>query len=105
MGNLLSLKLKRGKLGRQELIEMGKTAREERDRLLEQHPDLKEFQKKIDRCLDNAGSAENRMAVLGVMIEARLKDLRDELLHLSFLMRQFKTPNYLPDKHKELFSE
>ncbi len=101
MGNLLSLdKKKRSKLSRQELIEMGKTARKERDRLLNEHPDLKEFQKKIDRCLDNAGGSENRMAVLGIMIEAKLKDLRDELSHLSFLMRQFKTPIHAPDKQK-----
>ena len=98
MGNLLSLEKKSSKLGRQELIEMGKTAREERDRLLSEHPGLKEFQKKIDRCLDNAGSSENRMAVLGIMIEAKLKELQDELSHLSFLMREFKTPNHLPDE-------
>lgn len=80
------------------MIEMGKSARQERNRLLNEHPDLKEFQKKIDRCLDNAGSSENRMAVLGIMIEAKLKDLRDELAHLSFLMRQCKIPIHAPDE-------
>ena len=84
-------------ISRQELIEMGNTARQERDRLLEEHPELKEFQKKIERCLDNAGSSENRMAVLGIMIEAKLKELRDELSHLSLLMRQYKTPNHTSD--------
>lgn len=98
MGNLLSLKTKRSTLSRQELIEMGKTARQERDRLLNEYPDLKEFQKKIDRRLDNAGSSENRMAVLGIMIEAKLKELQDELSHLSFLMRKFKIPNHAPDE-------
>ena len=98
MGNLISLKKKSGTLSRQELIEMGKTARQERNRLLEEHPELKEFQKKIDRCLDNAGSSENRMAVLGIMIEAKLKELQDELSHLSFLMRQFKMPNHASDE-------
>ena len=93
MGNLLEFKKNRGKLSRQELIEMGKTARQERDRLLNEHPELKEFQKKIDRCLDNAGSSENRMAVLGIMMEAKLKELQDELSHLSFLMREFKIPH------------
>jgi hypothetical protein len=77
---------------------MGQTARQDRDRLLEEHPELKEFQKKIDRCLDNAGSSENRMAVLGIMIEAKLKELRDELSHLSFLMRQYKTPYQTSDE-------
>jgi dsDNA-specific endonuclease/ATPase MutS2 len=98
MGNLLSFKKKSSMLSRQELIEMGKTARQERDRLLNEHPELKEFQQKIDRCLDNAGSSENRMAVLGIMIEAKLKDLRDELSHLSLLMRQYKIPNHASDE-------
>ncbi len=69
-----------------ELIEMGKEARKERDRLIEEYPDLREYQKEIDRCLDNAGSAENRMAVLAVMIEAKLKELQDELSHLSVVL-------------------
>ena len=98
MGNLISLTKKSSDISRQELIEMGKTARYERDRLLEEHPELKELQKKIDRCLDNAGSSENRMAVLGIMIEAKLKELQDELSHLSFLMRAFKIPNHASDE-------
>ena len=97
MGNLLSLERKNSSFSRQELIEMGKTAREERDRLLDEYPDLREFQKQIDRCLDNAGSSENRMVVLGIMIEAKLKELREELAHLSSLMRQFRISNHSPD--------
>ena len=98
MGNLISLKKMSSTISRQELIEIGKTARKERDLLLKDHPDLKEFQQKIDRCLDNAGSSENRMAVLGIMIEAKLKELQDELSHLSFLMRQFKMPNHASEE-------
>ena len=94
MGNLLSFNRKSSNISRQELIEMGKTAREERDRLINEYPDLREFQEKIDRCLDNAGSSENRMAVLGIMIEAKLKDLQEELTHLSSLMQQFKLTNH-----------
>lgn len=105
MGNLLSLEKKSSTLSRQELIEMGKTALLERNRLLEEHPELKEFQKKIDRCLDNAGNSENRMAVLGIMIEAKLKELQDELSNLSFVMRQFKIPTHLSGKQKETFPE
>ena len=100
MGKLLSLEKRRVTLSRHELLEMGKKARQERDRLLNEHSDLKEYQKQIDRCLDNAGSFENRMAVIGIMMEAKLKELRDELSHLSFLMRQFKIPSILPGKHK-----
>jgi hypothetical protein len=98
MGNLISIKKMRHTISTQELIEMGKTALQERDRLLKEHPELKEFQKKIDRCLDNAGGPENRMAVLGIMIEAKLKELRDELSHLSFLMRQYEIPDHASDK-------
>jgi hypothetical protein len=98
MGNLISFKKMSNTISRQKLIEMGQTARQDRDRLLEEHPELKEFQKKIDRCLDNAGSSENRMVVLGIMIEAKLKELRDELSHLSFLMRQYKTPYQTSDE-------
>ncbi len=98
MGNLIRLKKMSSTLSRQELIEMGKSARRKRDRLLGERPKLKEFQKQIDRCLDNAGSSENRMAVLGIMIEAKLKELRNELSHLSLLMRQFKIPNHAPDE-------
>jgi len=97
MGNLLSLERKNSSLSRQELIEMGKTAREERDRLLDEYPNLREFQKQIDRCLDNAGNSENRMVVLGIMIEAKLKELREELAHLSSLMRQFRISNHSSD--------
>jgi hypothetical protein len=97
MGNLLSLERKNSTLSRQELIEMGRAAREERDRLLDEYPDLREFQKQIDRYLDNAGSSENRMVVLGIMIEAKLKELREELTHLSSLMRQFRISNHSPD--------
>ena len=105
MGNLLSLEKKGRKLSRQELIEIGKTARKERDRLLKEHPNLREFQNHIDRCLDNAGSSENRMAVLGILIEAKLKELQDELSHLSSLMRQFKISDHASDEYKALFAE
>ena len=84
-----------------ELIEMGKEARKERDRLLEEYPDLREYQKEIDRCLDNAGDAENRMAVLAVMIEAKLKELQDELSHLSVVLHAVRKP-VLPPGTREI---
>lgn len=94
MGNRLNIRKKARMLTKQELIEMGEVARKERDRLLQQHPKLREFQKEIDRCLNHAGSFENRMAVLGIMIEGRLKDLQDQLASLSFLMRKIETPSH-----------
>ncbi len=84
-----------------ELIEMGRQALKERDRLLEIYPDLREYQKEIDRCLDNAGSAENRMAVLAVMIEAKLKELQDELSHLSFVLQEIGNPAFPRDAQRQ----
>jgi flagellar motility protein MotE (MotC chaperone) len=92
MGNRLSIHKKSSIFSTPELIEMGKEARKERDRLLKEYPDLREYQKEIDRRLDNAGSAENRMAVLAVMIEAKLKELQDELSHLSVVLQEIHTP-------------
>lgn len=81
MGNHLSFRKKSNVLSKQELKEMDKAAQKELDRLLQERPKLKEFQEEIDRRLDNAGTFENRMAVLGIMIEAKLKDLREQLSH------------------------
>jgi hypothetical protein len=98
MGDLINFKKLNRTISTQELIEMGKTALKERDRLLEEHPELREFQNEIDRRLDNAGSSENRMAVLAIMMEAKLKDLRDELSQLSTLMQQYSIPSNVPDE-------
>ena len=88
----MNINKKSSMLSTRELIEMGKEARKERDRLLEEYPYLREYQKEIDRCLDNAGSSENRMAVLAVMIEAKLKELHDELAHLSLVLQEINEP-------------
>jgi hypothetical protein len=97
MGNRINVHKKSGMLSTSELIEMGKEARKERDRLLNEYPDLREYQKEIDRCLDNAGSSENRMAVLAIMIEAKLKELQDELSHLSVVLQEVRKPVFPPD--------
>ncbi len=72
----------------QELKEMSEAARQERDYLLGKSPKLREFQKEIDRCLNNAGNFENRMAVLGIMIEAKLIELREQFSKLLLLVRK-----------------
>ncbi len=96
MGNRINVQNKNSMVSTAELIEMGKKARKERDRLLEEYPDLREYQKEIDRCLDNAGGAENRMAVLAVMIEAKLRELQDELSHLSVVLHAVREPALTP---------
>jgi hypothetical protein len=101
MGNRLSVHKKSGIFSTSELIEMGKEARKERDRLLKEYPDLIEYQKEIDRCLDNAGGSENRMAVLAVMMEAKLKELQDELSHLSVVLQEIHNPVFPPKTQKQ----
>lgn len=70
---------------------MEETAQKERDQLLKERPKLKKFQNEIDRILDNSGNSENRMSVLGILIEGRLKELQSQLSRLSFLIRQMET--------------
>jgi len=65
------------------LAEIGERARLERDRLLREHPHLQAYQDEIDHMLEGAGSTENRMAVLGLMMEAKLNELKDQLSRLS----------------------
>ena len=65
------------------LKETARIARRELDRLLEAHPEFKGFQEEIDRRLSKAGSPRNRLAVLGIMIEGKLRDLQDHLTALA----------------------
>jgi len=46
-----------------------------RDRFLAEHPELIPFQKVIERRLRGAGSIENRMTILGSMMEEKLLQL------------------------------
>ena len=65
------------------LAQLGKTAERERRRLLDEHPELRPFQEEIDRCLAGAGSQANRLAVMAVMLEAKLKELQEQVLRLD----------------------
>lgn len=75
-------------LSDQEQKEMGKAARKERDRLLEERLKLKGFQKEIYRRMRMAGNFKNRKAVLAIMIEAKLIELREQFSKLLLLIRQ-----------------
>ena len=67
----------------EKLQEMGDAAEKEREALLKKRPELEKFQDKIDGLMKGAGSFENRMAVLGVMLESNLKELQKQLTVLS----------------------
>ena len=62
---------------RQDLIAIGEKAQRELDLLLEEHPELRKMQEEIDERLIAAGSVENRLNVLSIMIEGKLKELQD----------------------------
>ena len=58
----------------------------ERDRFLEQHPEYMAYQRKIDDMLDKAGPPEKRMAVLGMLMEGKLLEMRDELQRFQAIL-------------------
>jgi hypothetical protein len=58
----------------------------ERALFLENHPKHNTFQNEINEMLDKAGSAGNRMAVLSILMEAKLVELQKELRHLNKIL-------------------
>ncbi len=68
---------------KKDLEEMLRATMEERCQLLKKRPSLVEFQKEIDDYLGKAGGADNRMAVLGFMMEARFEKLRQIVSNLD----------------------
>lgn len=55
----------------------------ERAEFLNQHPQYQELQLEIDQLLDKAGSSENRMTVLAMLMEGKLIELHHELKKLN----------------------
>ena len=58
----------------------------ERSRFLEQYPQYTEFQSEIDKMLDKAGSSDNRMAVLAMLIEGKLIEMSREFNKISAIL-------------------
>jgi bacterioferritin (cytochrome b1) len=58
----------------------------ERALFLENHPKYKTFQDQINKLLDKAGNAENRMAVLAMLMESKLLELQKELRRLNTIL-------------------
>lgn len=63
----------------------------ERERFLEKFPQYREYQRQIDSMLDRAGSSENRMAVLALLMEAKLIEMHDQLKDLNRLLQEATT--------------
>ena len=90
LANVFNLNIKPKPLSNDQLQQMGATAEKEREELLNKRPELRKFQEKIYRIMKNAGSFEKRMTVLGIMMEANLKELRNRLTALSNQMENWK---------------
>lgn len=58
----------------------------ERAEFLQQHPKHLKFQKEIDRILDKAGSSENRMIVLAMLMEGKLVELHKQFQNLNSVL-------------------
>lgn len=58
----------------------------ERALFLEKYPQYRTYQAEIDRMLDQAGTSENRMAVLALLIEAKLIELHDQFRRLNRIL-------------------
>jgi len=89
MGNRLGFVRKSHTLTDAQLEQLGKNALRERDALLKKYPHLVAFQNEIDRVLKNAGGFENRMAVLGLMMESNLQQLKKHLTDLAGIAHKY----------------
>ena len=74
----------------EQLKQMGVEAEKELEEFLNKKPELRKFQKKIDRLMIDAGSFDKRMTVLGIMMEANLKELKNQLTELSEEIEKLK---------------
>ncbi len=59
----------------------------ERDRFLREHPELREFQRRIDDRLRRAGSAHNRLVVIYEMMMDSFLELHMKLQEASAILR------------------
>ena len=58
----------------------------DRDRFLAANPSYMAYQREIDRVLSKAGTSENRMAVLAVMMEGKLCELSRQFRSLAGML-------------------
>lgn len=66
-----------------------KKAVEARDEFLMEHPELRPFQKEIEKEMRNAGNYNNRASVLKAMMDKRMLELKQNLLALQKIMNDF----------------
>jgi hypothetical protein len=59
----------------------------EREIFLENKPQHLKLQHEIDQLLEKAGTAENRMAVLAILMEGKMIELHSQLQRLSHIVQ------------------
>ena len=64
------------------------TALAKRERFLDRRPHLRAYQAEIDRILDNSGTPEGRMTVLGMLLQGKLLDMQSEFCKLNKILQQ-----------------
>lgn len=58
----------------------------ERNSFLKKYPKYVSYQREIDRILDKAGPPEKRLAVLAMLIEGKLLEMQQNLMHLHGIL-------------------
>lgn len=79
------------RFGRQDDQDILARALGERDSFLENHPELMGLQEEIDRLMERAGAPENRMAVLQIMMGAKLQELQQQMLKLVDILKHVES--------------
>ncbi len=69
----------------------------ERAAFLKRYPELQALQDEIDDMLEKAGSTENRMKVLAMLMEAKLIELNGELRDLNRILLSIKEEQELTE--------
>lgn len=58
----------------------------QRESFLKENPHLVEYQNEIDRLLDGAGSTENRLETISIMLQTKLVELQNNLKELGNML-------------------
>lgn len=67
-------------------FELIKKLNQEKEKLLTERPQYREYQKQIDEALEKAGSRQNRMAILGTMMRDKVAELQQKMIELSTML-------------------
>jgi uncharacterized coiled-coil DUF342 family protein len=66
-------------------------AKQQLQQFLDQHPEMKQLQQKIDKALENAGSIENRLTIISTMMFQSLDQLNQQLNEVKQKLVDFQS--------------